>query len=287
MKNTLVKYLPLILLTGACRPKPIDIKVKAAPEKLVISSTIVPNQIMVISLTKSFSALESQANSDTVSNAQLEKVLVKGAFVTVSYAGRTDTLEELSDGVYGSATVLLSNYRDYFLYARDNATGQEITATTSMMPYKTFDTINVYKSPKGVCTVHYRLTDDVSNKNYYVVNFVRKLNNNNSSGIQRYFVNGNGDFENYMELLTDESFTNGVYENTKELSSVGPADSIAVSVANISRGYYEFLSAFKRSGNFINALTAEPIHFPTNVNNGYGFFNAYYPQVKVYNMAEY
>src|SRR6218665_1220986 len=259
MNHTLIRSLALVLLLGACRPEPIDIKVDAAPQKLVVSSNIVPEKIMIVSLTRSFSALESQANTDAVSNEQLQKVLIRNAFVTVSYDGKIDTLHKLYDGVYASDNVLQTDYGYYTLYARDKNTGLEITAVTNIMPRRTFDTIQVFKSEKGVCNVHYRIMDDPKNRNYYVVNFVRKSGDKNNIDVQQFFTNGNGDFENYMELLTDESFTGGVFESTKELSTVGPADTIAVSMANISRGYYEFLSAFKRSGNFINALTAEPI----------------------------
>jgi len=280
------KYIAVAAIVAACQPKPIDVKVKPAPEKLVVSSSVIPNRIMVVTLTRSFSALDATANAGTVTESQLQSLLVKNAFVTISYGGRIDTLHKMSDGVYGSSDVLLTNYSSYLLYARDNDSGLEVTATTSMMPYKTFDTINVFKTEKGVCNVHFKISDDLANTNYYVVNFIHKLKGDSNRGLQQFYTNSNSDYENYMDLLNDDSFTDAVYESTKELPSVGPNDSIAVSIANISQGYYEFLSAFKRAGNFINALTAEPIHYPTNVNNGYGFFNAYYPQVRVFDMKD-
>jgi hypothetical protein len=43
-----------------CVPKPIDIDVKAADPKLVLASQVIPNQIMIVSLTRSFSALKDK-----------------------------------------------------------------------------------------------------------------------------------------------------------------------------------------------------------------------------------
>lgn len=31
----------------------------------------------------------------------------------------------------------------------------------------------------------------------------------------------------------------------------------------------------------------EPIHFPTNEENGYGYFNAYYPNSKIFHLGQY
>jgi len=276
----------------SCRPKPININVKPAVVKLVVSSSVIPNRIMLVSLTRSFSSLEIKLNQDTVSSNLAGTVLVKNAFVTVSYLGRKDTLIKIADGLYGSVNTLLANNAVYELCAKDNDTGLEVTASTYMLPYHRFDSIRPYKlitAKDTACILYYQLRDDPSLENYYVVNYVRKLNKSSNSAlsIDRVFANGSASFENYFDLLNDDSFTNGLYSVRTKLENVRPNDSISVSVANISKGYYDFLNAFKRSGSLISNLTGEPINYPSNVNMGYGYFNAYYPQILFFDLNNY
>ncbi len=289
-----IKTIPLWALVTffACRPKPIDIEVNQASVKLVVSSRIIPNSIMVIALTRSFSALEHKGQADSISAGFLDSVLVSNAIVTVSYMGKTDTLYMIRPGIYGSINTLQYNYGSYSLHVKDIYTGLEATATTTLLPLVPFDTVRPYlvKNPGDTTAyLHYELTDDPAIENYYVVNYVKKLNSSNSNplDIGQIFSNGNNAFQTYFDLLNDDSFSNGKYSLDKKLEGVNSRDSIAVSVSNISRGYYEFLSAYKRSGSLINQLTGEPINYPSNVENGYGFFNAHYPSIKVFDMKQY
>jgi len=291
----LLKILILVyLLTGvvACIPKPIPVKVKPAEVKLVVASSIIPNRAMFVSLTRSFSGIENKQNEDSLSADLAAKILVKNAQITVRYGNRVDTLYKLSDGLYGSINTLLTNFTAYELRARDLETGLEISANTNMLPNVRFDSIKPYKkfsTADTTCWISFRLSDNTNTENYYVVNYSRKLNkkNNTNINIDQVFSNGSASFENYFDLLNDDAFNNGVYRLNKELPGVLPSDSLAVSVANISKGYYEFLSAFKRSGSLINTLTGEPINYPSNVQNGYGYFNAYYPQILFFDMKNY
>jgi hypothetical protein len=53
----------------SCEPKPIDIDVKPAEARLVVSSQIVPQKNMIIALTKSFSPL------DPISNTKINSIV--------------------------------------------------------------------------------------------------------------------------------------------------------------------------------------------------------------------
>ena len=70
MKN--FKYIFIFLTIAVsfvnCRPDPIDIDVQPAEERLVIASQILPNSIMVIGLTRSFSPLDPDGHEDTLQN---------------------------------------------------------------------------------------------------------------------------------------------------------------------------------------------------------------------------
>ncbi|MGL4598052.1 MAG: DUF4249 family protein, partial [Bacteroidia bacterium] len=124
-------------------------------------------------------------------------------------------------------------------------------------------------------------------ENYYVVNYYRKSQGDSTFDINSYFQRGQNQL-NSFDLLSDVDFdaNNNLVKN-RELSGIGYNDTIAVTISNISKGYYEFLSAFKRSGSFVNQLSGEPINYPTNVENGYGYFIAHYPSISFFELVDY
>src|ERR1700741_1964543 len=230
----------------SCQTKPLDIYVQPAQPKLAISSHIIPNQIMIVSVTRSFSALEGKdvQEADSASQSFIDGILVKNAFVTVSHSGITDTLFMLSPGIYASVNTLLTNYGTYTLYAYDGETDLEVTASTSLLPQVSFDTVYpvVIKNPGDtVVDIYYQLSDNTNEENYYVVNYIKKVNSTNSTGIDinQVFSLGSNAFQSYFDLLDDRSFTNGKYSLQKKLETVTHQDSIAVMVSNISKGYYD------------------------------------------------
>lgn len=294
MKNSLFILICTLLVScfSACRPKPIDIKVSPAPVKLSISSSVIPNRFVFVAVTKSFSSLDNQNGSDSISEDLVNKILVKNALVIIRYADKIDTLVRLADGLFGSTKTLLSNYTTYDLSVKDLDTQLEITANTYMLPYYSFDSIRPYKIIEGkdtLCKLHIELKDDLNNENYYVINYIKKENKGGLSAlnVDQFFSKGSGSYQNYFDLLNDASFNNGRYITEKELENINPKDSLVVTVSNISKGYYEFLSTYKRAGSLINTLTGEPINYPSNVKNGYGYFNAYYPQILFFDMKNY
>jgi hypothetical protein len=293
MKNIrlCISALLAILFAASCTPEPIDIDIAQAPVKLVVTSQVVPGQIMVVGLTRSFSALSNGGNADTISDNFLDSVLVENAIVTVDHPGGTDTLYMITPGIYASINVLLTNYGIYTLRARDVVMNLEITATTQLMPQVVPDSVTPYFEYLTNDTnlfVHYELTDIPGEENFYVVNFYR---NNNDTGASldpnTYFAQGQNKLTSF-DLITDTDFDqNGRLVRNREMTEVGYNDTIAVTVSHISKGYYEFLTAYKRSGSLINQLTGEPINFPSNVQGGYGYFNAHIPTVRIFELPDY
>ena len=291
MKNVIL-YILLIITVYGCVPKPIDIDVKTIEPKLVLSSQIIPNRIMIVSLTRSFSALDGKGieDTDSLSTDFMDKLLVKNAVVAVSYLGRTDTLYMIQPGIYASINVLQYNFGDYSIHARDALNGQEIFATTQLIPKVQFDTIypSILKNPGDtVVNIHFTFSDNPSSEDYYVINYIRKTTDTSNLDINQAFKIGSNSVLTQFELFDDNSFTNNVYNVKKKLDEVRARDSLAVMLSHISKGYYEFLNAYKKSGSIINQLTGEPITYPTNVINGYGYFNAYYPSIKYFDLKKY
>ncbi len=293
MKNIFsLSILTLALVTSmsSCLPDPIDIDVPPAEQKTVVSSQIVPNQIMVVGLSRSFSALSSGANEDSVSDDFLADILIDSALVTVEHPAGLDTLYKLAPGIYASIDVLLVNYGNYTLHVLDYKTGKSVKATTYLSPQVAFDSVAPYFQIANGDTslyVHYEMRDDQSRQNYYVVNYYRKSQGDSTFDINSYFQRGQNQL-NSFDLLSDVDFDgDGYLAKNRELFGIGYNDTIAVTVSNISQGYYEFLSAFKRSGSFVNQLSGEPINYPTNVENGYGYFNAHYPTISFFELVDY
>ncbi|MGB3946496.1 MAG: DUF4249 domain-containing protein [Bacteroidia bacterium] len=291
MKKTTYLYIIITILIYSCQPPGIDIDVKPAEQKIVVASQIIPQKNMFVALTKSFSPLEPIAGSQAVTDDLLNNFLVTNAIVTISYNNQTDTLNMLVPGIYYSTNVLLTNYNNYTLNVYEPSSTLSASALTTMLPQVKFDTVYpvITRTPVDTTVViKYTLTDNPDEENYYVVNYILKQSSTGANlDISSYFGSGSNKILSSFELLNDASFTSNVYTHETLLDKVKPTDSIAVEIANISKGYYEFLTASKRTQGLLTQLTSEPIHYPTNVQNGYGYFNAYYPHAKVFNLNEY
>jgi hypothetical protein len=295
-----MRYLIVMMIVCnlfGCRPKPIDIDVSPATPKMVIASQIIPNRIMLVNITNSFTALEGKnVNSqDSLNNDFLNSLFVKDAIVTVTYLDKQEKLLMVNPGVYASANVLQYEYGNYFISIINPATNQEATATTTLVPKVKFDTVypSVTRNINDTLVkINFTLSDNPSTDNYYVINYISKQKNNKLTAaslldINQVFTRGKNAVNKEFELLDDNSFVNNVYKVNKTIGDVGPDDSLAIVLSNISKGYYEYLNAYKRSGALINQLTSEPINYPSNVTNGYGYFNAYYPSVYFFNLKNY
>lgn len=288
IKNILPGILISILLLSACLPKPIDIDIKPYSPKLVVASQIIPGKTMIVSLTRSFSALSNSTEEDTVAQNFLDSVLVPDAFVTVSYSGNTDTLFMVTPGIYASLNTLQQNYGIYTLYAKDPATGLEISATSTLLPQVLFDTVYpvVTKNP-GDTTIKIKFEfNDLPEKNWYVVNYYVKRNGTGFD-INSIFSAGSNKVLTQLNLLSDLTFDSAHYIGETQLTQVKPTDTIAVGIANISEGYFQFLTAYKRAGGLINQITGEPVNYPTNVINGHGYFNTHYPDVRIFDLNDF
>lgn len=278
MKNLLI--IPIIaLVLIACRPKPIEINVDSAPSKLVVFSHAVPNNVMIISLTKSFSLL------DGIDEDQFEDMLVSGATVQVKVDGQNYDFYELNPGFYASFTSLISDAKNFELTV--NHEGEVVTASTTTSTPVNFTTFqpSVDKTSTDT-TVHIQLKfQDIPNEsNFYMINVYRNNGGSTFDGVN-YFENGNNALAETI-LLSDLEF-NGTYEKKHTFDNLHHEDSIAVTLSNVSEEYYNYLILRNESGSVFNQLNLEPLNYPTNVMNGYGFFNAHIPDVKFDDLGQY
>lgn len=280
----------LTLMVASCLPPSIDIDVEPAPPKLCIASLVLGNNGIVIGLTRSYSPLEKNPDQDTLSNDLIEQILVSGAIVTVSYGAQTDTLYEVTPGVYTNLTTTITEGATYTLRAYDPQMDLRIQSVTTMRPDVAMDTTYPYIVRNNSDTMvyfHYRLTDNTATENYYVVNFIKKVSGDSTFDINNIFAAGSNEVLTEFELLDDQAFTNGVVEKDVHIFSAGQHDTVAVTVSEITKGYYEFLTALKRSSSIFNQLTGEPITYPSNVEGGYGYFTMHRTNTDLFDLNLY
>lgn len=281
-----VFILPVLLFS--CQPAPIDIDVPASEQKMVVASQIIPNQIMIVLLTRSFSALNGfGSNGEGMDSTLINSLLVSGAQVKVKHPGGETELFMVSPGVYVSLEILQELYGEYSLWVKDSLTGQELSATTTLMPSVNFT--KVEPDLRHVVDTIYQVYlkyefEDIADKvNYYLVGFYSP---GQGGGLPTGAFGIPNNMNSGFELLTDANVVDGKISKEIFLPNANATDTVGITVANISRQYYDFLAAFKRAGGLFNQLTGEPITYPTNVVNGYGFFNAYFPDIWVLDLNE-
>ncbi len=287
----LLFFSSIITLFQACAPEPLEIVVPPIESKVVVFSQIIPDALMAVALTRSFGALDfNEDEGDTVTTDFLDQLLVSGATVTVSYRDIRDTLYETGNGsgVYVSLGTLAYVNETYTLNITTQE-GEQLTAASKMLPRVKFDDIIPVierTAEDTLVTVEYRFTDPPED-NWYVLNFYTNGDaQENGIDLNSFFSSGS-DLLKKSLLLRDDVFENRVHEGRVELSNVSPTDSLVVTISNISADYYQFLELRKTSSNFFTELTKEPVNYPTNVENGLGFFNTHFPDLVFFDLNEF
>jgi hypothetical protein len=286
---------PIIALcTGAvllsCEPQPIPVTLPDPPAKLVVSSQMIPDRTLLVGLTRTFNTLEGATQQDSLTDEFLEKILVDSALVTVSYGDQSDTLEMLGPGIYAGTDIPQSAYATYRLYAHDPQTGETVTATSVMQPEVRFERVQpdiVYSDGETTVEISYAFRDDPSERNWYLVNFYKKVSlSRDQLDLNNYFERGrNAQIE--FDLISDENLKDPEYTAIRKLHEIDVSDTIAVSIANVSQEYYQFLTLYQRAGNLITRISGEPVEYPTNVTNGYGYFTTHLPDIRFFDLKEY
>ncbi|MFY0651729.1 MAG: DUF4249 domain-containing protein [Cyclobacteriaceae bacterium] len=267
----------------SCEPQELLIEVSPAEPKIVISSQIIPGDIMIVFVTRSFSALEG--NEDTLSADFIDKIVVENAEVTLTFDGNKEILEPIEDvaGIYISNANLNFGNAEIRLDVLDPLTGESVHALTQAIPRISPDSVAFLEEVIDADTLHsiYFSFTDPPESNWFVLNafdpggFVESLSNNPLG----FIGENNGTF--HEELISDQLFDESVFEKTIKLEEPIHSDTIAFLFSNISEGYFRFLDSRQRTGGIISSATSEPINHPTNVVGGLGYFNAQNPSVKI------
>ena len=279
MKYIFYFFSSLILLSS-CRPKNIDINVKAAESKLVVFTHVIPNNIMIVALTKSFSVLDGNTTED------FSKLLITGATVQMKFNGETFNFYELNPGIYASfekAFQVNENYELFACYGKDS-----IHSFTKMLPKIDFNSITPIIEKNSTDTnvfINYSFNDIKGIDNWYLINVYKKLQNSSSTDIVNYFNNGANALVKSI-LISDKEFDE-TYENKEKLDQLKHNDSIVVTLSNINETYFNYLHQKNGTGSVFTQLNIEPITYASNIINGYGFFNAHFPHINYFDLGKY
>ena len=286
--NKILNSIFLLTLIVSCRPEPIDVELDKYDPDIVVASQIVPNYIMMIGLTRSFTVLSNAGYQGEGDSALFTNLLIDSALVTVESESGIDTLFMISSGLYASVNELESTGGAYHLKVVDYDLKKTVLATSIMQKNVPLDTvIPSLNIDEGDTSVNIDLTfrDVLNESNFYVLSVYSRNSNKGGLDVNTFFDNGSNNIE-YQELIEDGNKDGEIFERSFNLKSVSTKDSLMILLSNISEGYYHFLESRERSGNWLSEITNEPVNYPSNVKNGLGYFNTHYPSIRFFDLKE-
>jgi len=270
-------------LLYSCIPEDILTNVDPAESKLVISSQIIPGNVMLVIVTRSFSALEG--NDDSLSQDFLNSILVRDAKVVISWDDKEEILDPIdgANGFYLSDGQLDLDATELRLDVYDPLTNDSVYAITEILPRISLDSVlyaEEIDERDTTQTIYFSFGDPQESDNWYVfqafdpASYIDGFNNNPFN-----LINGtNGVF--FESLISDQIFDSTHYVGeAKFFEERIKSDTVAFFFSNISEEYFRFLDARQRTGSIISSAGNEPINHPTNVIGGLGYFNANNPSV--------
>ena len=264
-------------IVSSCLPEPLDVKgIPVVKPQIVVSTQIIPDQSVVVLLTKTFGALDASDDSDP--EELLKQIAIDDATVTIAGPQGTYELEPLENGLYGGLIIPFEVGEAYELKVNSESLGQ-VSAVTTVKPLVSFDDIKAELVFNGfddtLAQITYQLSDPVE-QNWYMLN-VQQIERDE---VLDDLLNPRA----FTRLMDDQNFNGRVHKETFRVfpRDFIPGDTIAVLLSNISKDYYDFIDLrLDNRFSFVEYL-GEPVNYPSNVKGGKGFFNLYIPDVKVF-----
>jgi hypothetical protein len=272
----------MLLFMNACIPEPLEVTgVPVVKPEIVVSTQIVPDQSLVVLLTKTFGALDASDSSDP--EALLNQIAVTDAVVSITGPEGIDTLLALGNGVYGGILIPFEEGVSYQLDVNSESLGK-VSAVTSVKPAITFNDIEAELYFNGFDDTLVQVThqfNDAVGKNWYMLN-VQRIQ---EERLLENILNPRA----FIRLLDDTEFEGDIYQETFRAfpRDFKAGDTVYVSLSNISEDYYNFIKLrLDNRFSFIEYLS-EPVNYPSNVTGGKGFFNLYVPDIRVFVLEDF
>ena len=267
----------IMLMLWACIPDPLEVTgIPALKPELVITTQIIPDQSLMVLVTKTFGALEASEDSDP--EALLEQIAVDDATVVITGPAGSYDLIPLDNGAYGGIVIPFEAGEEYEMIVNSLSLGQ-VSAKTTVKPMIPFESIEADLYFTGYDDTLAEVTHtfkDPRGSNWYMIN----VQHVERAEIIEDLLNPGA----FTRMLEDESFEGQEYGETFRAfpRDFSPGDTISVSLSNISREYYDFMQLrLDNRFSFIEYLS-EPINYPSNIQGGRGFFNLYVPDIRLF-----
>lgn len=264
-------------LVSGCLPDPLEVdSVPGAPPQLVVSTQIIPDQSLIVLVTRTFGALEASDDSDP--EALLDHIAVDDALVILQGPNRTDTLQSLGKGAYGGITIPFVAGQVYRLDINSAALGQ-VHATTDVKRSVAFEHVEAELFYNGygdtLAQITYTFADQ-EEKNWYMIN-VQEVEREDA-------IDNLLNPRAFTMLLNDDDFNGESYSERFRVfpRDYHPGDTVAVSLSNISEDYYQFMKLRIDNRLSLVEFVSEPVNYPSNVIGGRGYFNLYVPDVRFF-----
>lgn len=286
-KSIIFILLALIIFSISSCVEPIPIELPPHEPKLVVSSQVIPGQVMLVSVSRTFSVFQNVRDSGEYDTTTINSLIVEHARVTIEHGGRTDTLFGIGGGIYVSILELEVPGENFILHVYDSVSGQEVRAHSQILPAVGFKTIapEIERHNADTSTyLNFTIQDPPQTRNWYLITYT-PVSNRADTLFSLHEILGGMNTSN-TDLVSDLEFTNGLYSQRRSLP-FHYTDTIVATISNISEDYFKFLKARQKSGSLFNMITGEPINYPSNVQGGYGFFNTHNPRPYVFDLNDY
>lgn len=275
---------------ASCKPDPIQIDVPQNTTEMTISSATPDAHTIYVSAGYSISSMKRLIDTATLADykALPDDLLIDDALVTMrADGGAVDTLQRLGKGLYGRKNLNLEPYVSYTLVVEDRKRNKRSTARTMFMPAATADTMRI--------TRHIGKNDTLSRLHLHFSGvgpgdrLLVCYNTTAAVRVQQRLLNRDlsalYDFQpKRMELLRVPESGRGTFTTDLTLQ-VQPCDTVLVQVSRMDAGLFDYLSAYKRSGNIFSQISGEPVNLPGNIRKGYGYFSMYLTQSAVFDLS--
>ncbi len=292
MKTTLLLILALAIFLIKCTPEPIAITIKDAEPQIAVSSTAIDAKtVLVIASYSIFSLANLNYSDDGNTPVMPDGILVDSALVTISDGANIDTLEKVYPGVYLNTAFNLKTGFQYLLTVNDTLKKRKVVANTTYFDAVAANEILPVVTKKPTDTtiqLKMALTDNAATMSYYVMAYDRI----NPSKVPSPINSANFSIVNVgavkkIEVFSSADAVNGTITKTFDIVDIQPTDTLFVHYGKIDRGYFNYLSSYKKTGSLINQITAEPITLPTNIVTGLGYFALYNVQRTFFDLKKY
>jgi hypothetical protein len=276
MKTLLRSVLVIIcLLLTRCLPEPLEVKgVPTVKPQMVVTSQYIPNEGLLILLTRSFGALDADDDSDP--EALLAQIAVIDAVVMVSTELQTDTLINLENGFYAGSNLSWQAGQAVHLVVSSASMGNA-TAQTQVQSFIDFDSLEAELSFNGfddtLVQVTYTALDPPGVDQYVIT--VQRIR---QEQLLRDLLDSNA----FIKLQDDAAFDGEPFGETFRAfpRNYQPGDTVAITLSRVSADYFEYLQLRQDTRFGWAQFLGEPVNYSSNIQGGLGYFNLNQPAVR-------